>query len=276
MRPYDCFVFTQPERAAVRDRLVAAAHEDDQVIAAALVGSAAADREDEWSDIDLALRLADRVEPADVVDAWTARLYEDHHAVHHVDLWSGRTLFRVFLLASSLQVDLSFWPSATFAASGPSFRLLFGEANEPTAQPSPTPDGLVGWGWLYALHARSSIARGRKLQALYMVDGLRDQVTALSCVRHSLPAHQGRGVDELPHEVTERLADTLVRGLDRPELSRAFGSAVRALLEETEHVDPSLATRLNGPAEELIRTSRGDQNEAGPQPAGRRSGHPAT
>jgi len=111
---------------------------------------AAAHREDEWSDIDLAFRLAAGLEPADVGDAWTGPMYEDHGAVDHLDVWSGSTLFRVFLLSSSMQVDLSFWPWETFAASGTSFRLLFGEANKPRTSSSPTPETLIGMGWLDA------------------------------------------------------------------------------------------------------------------------------
>ncbi len=255
-RHYDWSVFTELQRCELRDRLVAAAREDGRVTAAAVVGSAAVDREDEWSDIDLALRLADDADPADVADDFTALLYASHGAVHHFDLWRARTLFRVFLLPSTLQVDLSFWPSQVFAASGASFRLLFGETNEPSAAPPPAPDELIGMGWLYALHARSSIARGRALQALYMINGLRDHVVSLSCVRHGLPAYEGRGVDDLPTGVTETLAETVVRGLDRPELSRAFDAATRALLREAEHVDRALAARLTEPALELLATSR--------------------
>ena len=60
------------------------------------------------------------------------------------------------------------------------------------------------------MHARSSIARGRRWQAVYMLNGLRDQVLSLVCLRHGLPTHEGRGIDDLPDEVTERLAGTLV------------------------------------------------------------------
>jgi len=59
-------VFSVPEREALRDRLIAVARSDDRITAAAIVGSAANDGEDAWSDIDLALRLADDLEPVDV------------------------------------------------------------------------------------------------------------------------------------------------------------------------------------------------------------------
>lgn len=231
------------------------AREDDRVTAAALVGSAALDREDAWSDIDLALRLADDRDLAEVTDGFTALLYGSHGAAHHIDLWRDGTLFRVFLLSSSLQVDLSFWSAQSFAPSGASFRLLFGEASPPSPESPPASYDLIGMGWLYALHVRSSIARGRALQALYMINGLRDHVVSLVCARHGLPVSQGRGVDDLPADVTETLAETLVRGLDRAELCRAFESATRALLSEAEHVDRALAGRLTGPVLEIVATS---------------------
>ena len=255
-------MFSPAERRDLRDCLVALAQADDRISAAAAVGSAATHGEDEWSDIDLAFRLAAGLEAADVADVWTGRMYEDHGAVDHLDVWSESTLFRVFLLPSTLQVDLSFWPWEAFAPLGRSFRLLFGEANEPRPSSSPAPVTLIGMGWLYALHARSSIARGRNLQALYMVNGLRDHVVSLACVRHGLPADQGRGVDDLPADATQAIAKALVPGLGRSELSTAFANAMTALIEEAEQVDPDLASRLREPSRELVRTASGGEGPA--------------
>ena len=237
-------MFSTRERDDLRDRLVAAARDDDRITAAALVGSRARDAEDAWSDIDLALRLSDGLDSDGVAGDWTTRMYESAGAVDHLDVWSGTTLFRVFLLDSSLQVDLSFWASKTFAALGSSFRLLFGEANDPQPPRASAPGTLVGMGWLYALHARSSIARGRTLQALYMINCMRDQVVALACLRHDLPAHEGRGVDDLPVGLRVSLAGTLVHGLHRSELRRAFAASVSALLEEAQQVDADRERRL--------------------------------
>jgi predicted nucleotidyltransferase len=247
-------VFSIPEREALRDRLIAAARGDDRITAAAVVGSGANDREDAWSDIDLALRLADGLEPDDVAAEWTTRIYESASAVDHLDVWSDSTLFRVFLLSSSLQVDLSFWPGDAFAASGASFRLLFGESNEPRPPRSPAPGALIGMGWLYALHARSSIARGRALQALHMINGVRDQVITLACLRHELPANQGRGVDDLPAGLRQSVAETLVRELDGRELRRAFAASIGALLAEAQQVDPDREQRLRETTWELVHT----------------------
>lgn len=237
--------FTPAIRDGLRDRLVAAAREDKRITGVALTGSAALGKEDRWSDIDLAFGIAE-AQHEQVIEDWTLRMYRDCEAVHHMDMVVGTTIYRVFLLANTLQVDLAFWRSKEFGALGPSFKLLSGTASHRDLPPSPDASGLIGLAWLYALHARSSIERGRPWQAEYMISGMRDHVIALACLRHGVAAHQGRGVDLLPAEVTSGLTAALVRSLDQPELRRAFGVVVTLLLSEAQHVDPELAGRLSG------------------------------
>lgn len=243
-------MFSVEDRERLREELVSLARTDARVSGAALTGSAALGREDQWSDIDLALCVAADADRAQVIADWTDRMYDEHDAVHHLDVSRGETVYRVFLLVSTLQVDISFWSPAEFGASGPSFRLLFGTAAKPRA-PVPQAGELIGMGWLYALHARSSIARRRVWQAEYMIHGMRDQVLALACLRHGVPAVHGRGMDSLPQEVTAGLAQALVGSLEAPELRRAFGAVTEALLIEIERSDPVVANRLAGPLREL-------------------------
>src|SRR5262249_31456028 len=150
-------MFTPEERAQLRDGLIAATRADTRITGAALTGSAAAGAEDRWSDIDLALAVAASADPGRLVADWTDRVYREGGAVHHLDVYRGATLFGVFLLGSTLQVDIAFWKEAEFGAYGPTFRLLFGTANPPRERPPLDAAGLIGMGWLYALHARSSI-----------------------------------------------------------------------------------------------------------------------
>lgn len=244
-------MFTPQERERLREGLISAAYADTRITGAAVTGSAAVGREDQWSDIDLAWCIAADADRGQVLADWTDRMYREHAAVHHVDVTRGVTVYRVFLLASTLQVDLAFWPAAQFGAIAPTFRLLFGTANERPATPAPATAELIGMGWLYALHARSSIARGRVWQAEYMISGVRDHVLALTCLRHGVPAVQGRGMDSLPPEITAPLAGALVCSLDIAELRRAFGVISQALLVEVERVDVGLADRLASPVREL-------------------------
>ena len=249
-------MFSPEERSELRDALIAAARADQRIIAAALVGSAVRGAEDAWSDIDLMFRLADGLSPENVADEWAVRMRVDHGAVAQTDLWAGPVLYRVFLIGNSLQVDLSFWRSADFASSGPPIQLVFGEANETEPAAPRDLDALVGTAWLYALHVRSSIARRRYLQALYMLNTVRDQVVTLASVRHNLPAAHARGADDLPDATRIAISDSVVRELTEAELRRAFEVLVEALLIEATHVDAAQAGRLSEPLHELVRTAR--------------------
>lgn len=250
-------MFTPDERVALRDTLIDVARRDARITGIALTGSAAIDAEDRWSDIDLAFGVAASADRGVLIAEWTARMYDAHGAVHHTDMSAGGAMFRVFLLRDTLQVDLGFWPEAEFGAIAPTFRLVSGTATARPALPGSSVQPLIGMAWLYALHARSSIARGKVWQAEYMISGLRDHVLALACVRHGVPAVQGRGMDLLPVEVSSPMSEALVRTLDRVELRRAFRSCCVLLLAEIQEADAELAAQLSATIQELASVDAG-------------------
>ncbi len=240
-------MFTPEERARLRSELLDYAAGDARIGGAAITGSAAAGHEDRWSDIDLAFAVAEPAGVPDVLADWTAYLYGRHLAVHHVDIQSGAWIYRAFLLTSTLQVDLAFVPAGEFRALAPSFRLMFGTAHEPRPAATARATDLIGLAWLYAAHARSSMARRKLWQAEYMISGIRDHALALACLRHGLPTAHGRGIDQLPAAVTAPWEASLVRQLDLAELSRAFQAAISGLLSEVRRADVQTAERLEEP-----------------------------
>jgi hypothetical protein len=245
-------IFTPAEREWLRGELISAAQKDPNLCGAAHTGSGASSRLDRWSDIDLALCLKPDASFERVVAEWTELLYRQHSAAAHLDIMHGATLFRVFLLEHTLQVDIAFWRAEDFAATGPNFRLIFGQAGPPLPTPQPNPLSLIGMAWLYALHVRSSLARGRILQAEYMLSGMRNHVSELVSLRCGVNPHQGRGLDDLPLRERDIAATHLPRSLAPSELKRAFQSTMRALLEEVRHVDGEVATRLSGPLNDMV------------------------
>jgi hypothetical protein len=244
-------VFTPEGRERLREELVAVAKADERISGVAITGSAARGAVDRWSDIDLAFGIADPARLREVLGDWTDRMHRERGAVHHFDVTRGSWVYRVFLLKSTLQVDLAFAPAADFGALSPTFKLLSGTSVDlPQGQP-PAAEEIIGLGWLYALHSRSCIERGRVWQAEYMISAVRDQALALAALRHGLPAVQGRGFDGLPDSVKSAFAGALVRSLELDELRRAFSAAANCLLNEVRHSDPALAIALEGPLTEL-------------------------
>ena len=237
-------MFTPEDRARLRSGLLEFARNDGRITGAAVTGSAADLREDEWSDVDLAFGVGAVGDLPGVLADWTAHMYDQHHALHHLDVIAGAWTYRVFLLADTLQVDLAFVGETEFRALAPTFRLIFGKANEPRHASPPQSGAIMGMAWLYALHARSCIARRKLWQAEYMISGVRDNALALACIRHGLSSVHGRGIDLLPGEVTAPFQDSLVRQLDTNELARALRAVIHGLAQEIPNVDRDLATRL--------------------------------
>jgi hypothetical protein len=244
-------VFTPEERERLREELIATAKADERISGVAITGSAARDALDQWSDIDLAFGIADPVRLREALGDWTDRMHREHAAVHHFDVTRGSWVYRVFLLQSTLQVDLAFAPAADFGALSATFRLVSGASVELPQPALPATEEMIGLGWLYALHSRSCIERGKVWQAEYMISAVRDQAMALAAARHDLPAREGRGFDGLPKEVRSSFEGAVVRSIDTHELKRAFRTATANLLVEIKHANPALATALEGPLTEL-------------------------
>jgi predicted nucleotidyltransferase len=243
-------MFTVASRDQVKQQLIARARQDHRVAAAALLGSSAAGAEDEWSDIDLALSIQEGDLTA-TIEQWTMFMYEEHRAVHHLDVKWKTTLYRVFLLASTLQIDLSFWNTDEFVAAGPRFHLLFGDPPAQHTPPEQPADAIIGEAWLHLLHARSAIARGRCWQANYMIAGARDRVLALACRRHGTRPDHARGADELPVALLHDYSAMVPVDLHEPALLEALGAAATRLASETRYADPELASRTKDPIELL-------------------------
>lgn len=245
-------MFTPEERAALRQELIAQAQADPRITGGAVTGSASEHREDDLSDIDLAFGVSPHANFGEVVADFTESMFAEHGAVHHLDVNAGSWLYRVFLLSNTLQVDLAFAPAQDFGAKAPTFKLVFGESQTLPPRASPSADSIIGMAWLYSLHVRSSLARGKLWQAEYMLSGMRDQVLALACLGSGLPTSEGRGFDQLPAEFLCRMESGLPTGLDLLALRAAWRAVSHELICKVELARPELAEKLRPTLLELM------------------------
>ncbi|WP_212743171.1 nucleotidyltransferase domain-containing protein [Microbacterium sp. 2FI] len=250
-------MFTPDSRSHLRDSLIALARVDIDVVGAALVGSAARGTEDDWSDIDLVLQLAPDAEEVAVVDRFTRWMDTEAGTADTLDVVAGGVRYRVFLLSSSLQVDISFWPHDQFrATTDEGFQLIFGSANPPTLPPAPQMNETVGMGWLYALHARSALARGKLWQAVTMLDDLRNQILTLACARYDLNPWHGREIDRLPADELAALAQARPAQVTNEAIEVSLRVSIELLLDEIARHDPARASRLLDPLSSLTSNER--------------------
>jgi hypothetical protein len=220
------------------------AKSDPRVTAGALVGSLATDAWDHWSDIDITFGIADDTDHEAVLDEWTEFFRRDFGALHHWDLRRGSSIYRVFLLPSGLEVDLSMTPQSDFGAHGSRFRSLFGSNRQFDPPPQPDPDHHIGLAWHHILHARSCIERHKPWQAAYWISVTRDYVLLLACLRLGEEPHYGKGADRLPATITDPLRESLVRSIEEPELRRALSVVTLSYLTELEFWNPNLRGQM--------------------------------
>ncbi|MGO9198455.1 MAG: hypothetical protein ACLQK4_15165 [Acidimicrobiales bacterium] len=244
-------MFSTDQREALRDRLLDRAGGDPRISGAAITGSAAAGAEDRWSDIDLFLGVADGCATREVMEEWSAFIYEDLRALHHFDLEAPPAIYRAWLLPGCLEVDLGFTPAASFGPLGPHFRSVFGVTVDRRDVATGTPAHIIGLAWHHVLHARACIERHRVWQAEYWISAVRDHTLALACLRFGEVAAYAKGADLLPPEVTSGLEDSLVRSLSIDELRRALSAATLGLRRELAETDAELAGQLEDALVEL-------------------------
>jgi hypothetical protein len=240
-------MFAPEEGERIRERVLPLARADQRITGGALTGSHSVGTEDRWSDVDTAFGVAAGVAPEGILRDWTQTLSHEFDVVHYFDLRRGTTIYRVFLLSNSLELDVSLTPAVDFGPHGPLFGWSSGKSAEPSDTPALDVASLIGFGWIYVLNARAALERGRPWQAERWISGIRDQSLALACVRHGLPAAQARGVDQLPADVTSPWDASLVRSLELGELRRALSVAAPEFVREVELFDPRLAERLREP-----------------------------
>lgn len=227
-------MFSIDERGSLRRRIIDRAMDDPQVSACALLGSGARGDEDAWSDIDLALQLEEGPDLEVAADRWTTWLGTIAAVADTLTIRASGALYRVFLLSNSMQVDLSFWPHETLRSTGGAIRPIFGTIRVSDVRPADA-QAYVRMGWLYALHARSAIARGHSWQADMMLAELRNQIIALACHRTGLDPAEGRDAHRLSAELSARLLAARASNLDAYEQARSLQDTLALYRQEAAH-----------------------------------------
>jgi hypothetical protein len=235
-------MFSAEERDRVRTFVLQRARADDRITSAAVVGSFARGTADRWSDLDLTFGVGDETPVAEVLRDWTAAMAGELGAVDVLDLEVGPTIYRVFMLPSLLQVDLSFTPAASFAPRSPAFQLVFGEARDPLPRAIRSQQDVFGWGAVHAIHAWRCIQRDRPEQALHSVVATRELALALAALRRALDQSE-RLWDDLPADVRRRAASAIAPSTEPNDLLTALRGASELLLAEAADVG-DVATML--------------------------------
>jgi hypothetical protein len=240
-------MFTEESREKARNYILDLANSDKRIVAAGVIGSYAADKQDRWSDIDLTFGVDDSYSINELLEEWTSRITTDLNAVRLFDIQRSKTVYRVFLLDDCLQVDISFTPVSAFASNGQNFKLLFGSFIDNNSVNKPSIYDLAGYAVHHALRARVCIERKRFWNAEYWLSAARDHALTIAALKAEADTSYGKGYDDLPSEVLERFNASFVTTLQRDELFRCLEEVTNGLifiLKDDEELLNSLGKKL--------------------------------
>ncbi len=223
-------MFSIDDREKTREYLLNLAQTDTRIVAAAIVGSYALDKQDRWSDIDLTFGVDAQYKITDVLEDWTSDLIQEFKAVKLFDLPHNSTIYRVFILPNCLEIDISFTPSCEFGAISPNFKLLFGTYKEHPMPPQQSVEMLFGYTIHHCLHARFCIERNRLWNAEYWISAIRNQALTIATLTLDLNASFGKGYDDLHVDIQQLFKDSFAHSLEKEELLRCLKEVIYGLI----------------------------------------------
>jgi hypothetical protein len=224
---------------------------DPRVRAGAIVGSLALTSGDRFSDVDLSFAIRDGIDLRSVLNDWTKLLTVSNEIDVLFDLVSGPSIYRVLLFPGALQVDVSVTPASFFGRRGESFRLLFGDESATSSDSTRRSENdMAGYAVHHALHGRTSIERGRWIQAAYWISELRNEALHIAMSRTGVEPSHARGAHLLPVGLTAEVEKTFPASLDEAELRRALAESIALLRRITQDTD-LLTTRVLAQLDEL-------------------------
>ncbi|MCI0395633.1 MAG: nucleotidyltransferase domain-containing protein [Chloroflexi bacterium] len=211
------------DRQTTLDRLLAALQTDNRIAGALLVGSAATGFNDDLSDIDLSVVVAQEAQVTAVFHDWQQRIPTLFPVIHSFEATYGPNNFLVaFWLETFLELDLGFLCLANLVAKRDRWQVAFDRSGRIESlmraswagRPAPDVQALylatLDSLWHYAGHVAISVQRRHFWRALHYLDEIRDRTITLAGLRRQLDTRHFRQVDRLPPELLARLEQTLI------------------------------------------------------------------
>jgi|DewCreStandDraft_4_1066084.scaffolds.fasta_scaffold06137_11 predicted nucleotidyltransferase len=230
-------MFTTEYREDVRNKILEEAKHDSRIVSAAIVGSYAQYKQDQFSDIDIMFGVSKLHTVSELLQSWTEYIVQEFSAVMLLDVQRGTTIYRVFMLPGCLQVDISFSPEKDFGAIGEHFKLLYGKQYEKPQSKKQTSEELFGWIIHHLVRAKFCVKRNRLWQAEFWLSEARDYALKIACIANNLNSDYARGFDDLPKEILGLFKNTMVKEVNKTEILRVHNNLMLLL--------PKLSNEVN-------------------------------
>jgi len=242
--------FSSEERADILNRILDALKTDDRIAGVLIVGSGAVGFDDDYSDIDLSVVVAeeDNVHP---VFCKYREIFEKLLSIigHFEVVYGNYSYLHGFFTDSFLELDIGFVCLSELVAKRGRWKVAFDRSSKieeimQSSWKNKAPQDIkaiylrrINSIWHYIIHVVVALKRNQQWKALHYLEGIRNQTIELAGLHKGLVTDNFRQVDQMPKDFLSGLQQTLVICLDANEIMRALRIATNSFFNEAKNLD---------------------------------------
>lgn len=247
-------LFSPQERQEVLDRTLVALRTDDRIAGVVIVGSGAVGFEDDYSDIDLAVVVAEEEDTLPVFRDWKPRIEALLPVIHSFEtIYGPNSYLHGFLFEGFLELNLGFVCLANLFAKRARWQVAFDRSGKienimrSSWEQRAGPDAQAAYLsrlnsiWHYIIQVVIALKRGHPWRALHELEQIRSRVVELAGLRLGLETKHFRHVDQIPEEFLAELERTLVCSLAPADILRALKATTACFFREARELDNALS-----------------------------------
>jgi len=246
--------FSIAEREQIKQQITTIAQENENILAAVLVGSGAVGFADEVSDIDFVMVVDAEANILETMKCIKRRI-EEYYDVLFFTQMDKRGL-QIYLLNNYLEIDIGFQSLNNAEAKNECYKIIFDknntvapvmretcQQNKSKEQENISDENLKRKYmeesetiWHYVFHAAVAIKRNQYWHCLAELDIVRNKIIELKGYRNSIRTKRWRDVDKLPHNDLLVLQKTYTTALTQKSLLQSLLLLTNLLFDELEAI----------------------------------------
>jgi predicted nucleotidyltransferase len=252
-------VYTHVEREEILNCILTSLKTDERIAGVLIVGSGAVGFDDEYSDIDLSVVVADDNNVHPVFCDYGETIEKLLSIIGHFEVKYGvHSYLHGFLTDNFLEIDIGFVCLSELTARKGRWNVAFDrsgrieEIMQSSWEKRPQKDikGIylyrINSIWHHIIHVVIALKRNQPWKALHYLERVRNQTFELAGLRMGLEVDNFRQVDPMPEDFLSGLKQTLVISLDANEIMRALRLALKSFFYEAQNLDDMLGLDVAG------------------------------
>jgi len=246
-------IFSPEKREEILNRILNSLRTDERIAGILIVGSGAVGFDDDYSDIDLSVVVAEENDVHPVFCTCGEAIKKLLPIIGHFEVTYGiHSYLHGFLTDNFLEIDIGFVCLSELTAKRERWKVAFDYSGKIEAimrsswekRPQQDIKGIYSYRisaiWHHIIHVVIALRRNQSWKALHYLERIRNQTFEFAGMRMGLEVDNFRQVDQMPRDFLSGLQQTLVISLDTNGIMHALKLVVESFFREARNLDDIL------------------------------------